>query len=67
MKDLPLHPNLLPNEIATFLRVDRSTVYLWIDMGIIPAKKIGGRYRIPRDQFLDWYKKQDLNPSFVSD
>lgn len=61
MNDLPKHPNLLPNEIALFLRVSRATVYLWLDLGTIPAKKINGRYRIPRDEFIEWYKKQDLN------
>jgi excisionase family DNA binding protein len=58
MTDLPNKPHLLPHEIQSFLGLSRSTLYRYLQRGIIPAKQIGDAYRIPRDKFLEWYDKQ---------
>ena len=46
---------LTVNEAAKVLRVGRRTVYRLVETGKVPAKKAGGRWRIPRtglDEFI---------------
>ena len=38
---------LTPQEVADALRLSRLTVYRLINIGIIPATKVGDRVRIP--------------------
>ena len=43
------------NQAAKVLRVGRRTVYRLVETGKVPAKKVGGRWRIPRaglDEFI---------------
>lgn len=35
-------------EAAELLRTTQRTIYRWIDAGVLPAAKIGGRWRIRR-------------------
>ena len=44
--DSPVY--LTPLEAAEILRVDRRTIYEWLETGKLKAKKIGGTWRIPR-------------------
>ncbi len=32
-----------------------TKIYLLLEQGKIPGRKIGGKWVIPRDQFLAWY------------
>lgn len=42
-------PELLtPTEAANILKVTVRTIYQWITDGVLPAAKIGGRWRIRR-------------------
>jgi len=52
MNDLPNKPLLRVDECATYFDVHRSTIYLWINHGILEAEKIRGTIRIPRDSIL---------------
>ena len=54
---LPQHQNLTPAEVRKFLRVSRSRIYEMIEQGEIPSIKLGRLIRIPRDQLLEWYKR----------
>ncbi|MCK9229250.1 MAG: helix-turn-helix domain-containing protein [Syntrophales bacterium] len=51
MTDLPKKELLRPDEVAYYLDVSRSTVYLWIDHGLLTAEQYapGGTIRVPRD------------------
>ena len=40
-------------EVATELRVARSTAYRWIRTGSPPAVRIGGTVRVPTKQLVD--------------
>lgn len=62
MSELPNKPNLLPREIQTFLDISRATLYRWLKDGKIPAKQIGDSYRIPRQEFLNWYQNRTVKP-----
>jgi len=53
MNELPDKPNLNVKEVAEFWGVDRSTVYRWIEKGVIVAVKKGGGLRIPRESALE--------------
>ncbi len=43
-----LPDNLTPDQAATYLQVDRETVYRYIRDGRLGASRIGRRLRIPR-------------------
>lgn len=47
---MPLNEVLTVSEVATFLRVNRSTVYKLIRRGELPAFKIGSDWRFNRVQ-----------------
>lgn len=48
--NMPLNEVLTVSEVATFLRVNRSTVYKLIRRGELPAFKIGSDWRFNRVQ-----------------
>lgn len=51
----PKNPNFYTTEeITYFFGIHRSTVYKWIREGMIPARRIGTVWRIPREEFEDW-------------
>ena len=58
MSELPNRDNLFPREIAKFLRVSISSIYEWLQTGTLPSRRIGGQYRIPRKEFIEWWEKQ---------
>ena len=66
MNELPNRDNLLPQEIVKFTRLSRSKVYELLELGEIPSIKVSGLYRIPREKFLEWWRKQPSNENFLS-
>ena len=52
MPELPNKELLRPDEVADYWSVAVSTVYSWIDQGIVDAIKKGGTVRIPREEVL---------------
>lgn len=51
----PKNPNFYTiEEITYFFGIHRSTVYGWNREGIIPARRVGNNWRIPREEFEDW-------------
>ena len=49
MSELPKKELLRVEDVATYFDVSRSTIYLWIDHGILEAEKYRGIIRVPRD------------------
>lgn len=49
MTTLPAKELLRVDEVAAYFDVSRSTIYLWIDHGILEAEKIRGVIRVPRE------------------
>jgi len=47
-------PWLTPLGVAARLSVSRATVYRLCETGIIPAKRIGGQWRIDGDELERW-------------
>ena len=39
----PLGGLLAPEQVATLIGVSRRTVYVWIDQGLMPARRVGPR------------------------
>jgi putative excisionase len=37
-------------EVAKLMRVNKTAVYDWVDKGQVPAYKVGGSWRILRDE-----------------
>lgn len=49
MKVISKKEMLRVDEVAEFLDVGKSTVYLWIDHGLLAAEKYRGIIRVPRE------------------
>jgi excisionase family DNA binding protein len=49
MTTLPDKELLRVDEVAEYFSISRSTVYLWIDHGILIAEKYRGIIRVPRE------------------
>ena len=50
MKELSKKELLRPDEVAELWRVSKSTVYRWVDLGIIKTVRKGGVVRITREE-----------------
>lgn len=54
--ELPDVPVLTVPEVAAYMRVNKATVYQWIDEGLIPHRRLTSkRVVIPRDAFMKWF------------
>lgn len=62
MTDLPDKKLLRVEEVAEYFDVARSTIYLWIDHGILSAEKYRGVIRIPRESVEHCRLTNKLNP-----
>ena len=49
---------LTSKELQAILQVDRTTIYRMADSGRLPAIKIGGQWRFPRQQIHQWLTQQ---------
>jgi excisionase family DNA binding protein len=49
---LPNRDLLRVDEVAEHLGVTKKTIYAWISVGILEAKKVNTRIRIPRETVL---------------
>jgi PTS system nitrogen regulatory IIA component len=47
-------PLMSVREIAAYLNVNISTIYMWSQKGQIPAMKIGTMWRYRRSEIEDW-------------
>lgn len=45
---------LTVEEVASLLRVEVSTIYVWTSKRKIPFRKVGGRLRFDREEILRW-------------
>jgi len=51
---------LTPEEIASKLRVDISTVRRWIKLGQLPAFQVGRQYRIEEPAYEAFLKSREV-------
>jgi excisionase family DNA binding protein len=52
-KELPF--TLSINNLTELLPYGKTKIYELLNNGTIPAKKVDGRWIIPRDKFLAWF------------
>jgi len=50
-------------ELADFLRCNKSTIYRLIKTGQIPAFKVGSDWRITSDKVEQWLEQQHIKPA----
>lgn len=62
MTSLPNKELLRVDEVADYFDVSRSTIYLWIDHGILVAEKYRGIIRVPRESVNTCRLKHKLEP-----
>ena len=55
-QDLPL--TLSPNDVAAVLGISRMNAYRLCHGHNFPAIRLGKRFLIPRDRFLEWLEQQ---------
>jgi PTS system nitrogen regulatory IIA component len=49
-------------ELAEYLKVNVTTIYLWSQRGQIPAMKVGNLWRYRRSDIEDWLNQQRNQP-----
>ncbi len=49
-------------ELAEYLQLDLSTLYLWSQQGEIPAMKVGRVWRYRRSEVDDWLDRRRNRP-----
>lgn len=52
-EDVPVKSLLRVDEVAAYFDVSTSSVYTWIDHGILEAEKYRGIIRIPRESVIN--------------
>jgi PTS system nitrogen regulatory IIA component len=60
MTDEPL---MSVRELAAYLQVDMSTIYLWSQRGQIPAMKVGNMWRYRRSEIEEWLNQRRSQPT----
>ncbi len=57
---------LTTKEVAEMLRMRIETITRKAEQGLLPAVKIDGRWRIPRDRLEEWFReKEAASPAAV--
>uniref|UniRef100_A0A6H1ZD33 Putative DNA binding, helix-turn-helix domain containing protein n=1 Tax=viral metagenome TaxID=1070528 RepID=A0A6H1ZD33_9ZZZZ len=59
---LPNKPLFRPNEVADYFGYEISTIYTWIQHGILKAEKYKGTYRISREAILTCRLRSQIDP-----
>jgi excisionase family DNA binding protein len=54
---------LTTKELQTILQVDRTTIYRMAESGRLPAVKVGGQWRFPRQQIDSWLRQRTATPA----
>jgi excisionase family DNA binding protein len=54
---------LTTKELQTILHVDRTTIYRMAESGRLPAVKVGGQWRFPRQQIDGWLRQRMATPA----
>jgi PTS system nitrogen regulatory IIA component len=49
-------------DLAEYLNINISTVYMWSQQGQIPAMKVGKMWRYRRSEIEDWLNQQRTQP-----
>jgi excisionase/xis, DNA-binding len=44
-------------EVAKLMRVNKTAVYDWVDKGQVPAYKVGGSWRVLRDELKNTVRR----------
>ena len=55
---------LTPQEAAEYLNIPTSTVRIKARQGLIPATKVGRRWRFDPDLLKKWVQEKSLQPKF---
>ncbi|MCX5992981.1 MAG: helix-turn-helix domain-containing protein [Chloroflexi bacterium] len=50
---------LTTKEVAEMLRMRIETIVRKAEQGLLPAVKIGGRWRIPQDRLEQWFREKE--------
>lgn len=50
-----------PTEVRKILGVRQQTVYMMLESNLIPAFRIGTRWKIPIDLFNEWRNEKAVN------
>jgi len=48
-------------EVAEYLKIPKSTVYVLAQEGKIPCQKVGRQWRFHKEAIDNWIRKENLN------
>jgi len=57
---MELQEVLTVQEVATFLRLKRSTAYELVKQGVIPSVRLGRQIRVPKNRLLKFLEQENL-------
>ena len=53
---------LTAGELEKFLRIDRKTIYSYVQRGLIPHMRIESNVRFSKHQVLEWLRERTFQP-----
>lgn len=56
----PLPEILFPQQVCAVLKIHINTFWKLANAGDIPAKKVGGRWRVNRQELIDYMRTQTV-------
>ena len=57
---------LTAEELEKFLRIDRKTIYSYVQRGLIPHMRIESNVRFSKHQVLQWLEERSFQPRPVN-
>ena len=64
LQDLP--EILTAGELEKFLRIDRKTIYSYVQRGLIPHMRIESNFRFSKHQVQRWLEERSFQPRPVN-
>ncbi len=58
---------LTAKELEAMLKIDRKTIYSYVQRGLIPYVKVQSNVRFRTSEILDWIEKQSYRPQPSND
>ncbi|MDD5347866.1 MAG: helix-turn-helix domain-containing protein [Candidatus Omnitrophica bacterium] len=46
------------DDLSTYLKVSRRTIYEWLKQNKVPALKVVGQWRFKKDRIDEWMERQ---------
>jgi excisionase family DNA binding protein len=59
LNDRMTHQLMTPPQLADYLQIKVSTIYVWVSKRVIPFRKVGHLLRFDLQEIMEWTKKKE--------